>query len=130
MNEFLAVLSKTVLEIAAPVLAMLLTALLVKGVQKLGLTVDAERQAKLEYFAQQAVLRAEEWGASRIKGNPQAIMTASMKLERALTDLTDKIPGISRDEASELIHATLPKVGAGAAVFLQGVRKAATTGAQ
>lgn len=120
-------LIKAVLGIATAVLVPLLTALLVQALKKLGLSLDAEKTAKVEYFARQAILRAEEWAATRIKLNA-GTTTAAMKLERALTDLTDKVPGISREEAAQLIHATLPKMGLGAASFIQSVREAATTG--
>lgn len=119
-------LVKTVLAIATPVLVTLLTALLVKVLQRVGLTVEADRKAKLEMFTQEAVLRAEEWAATRLKAE-KGPTTAAMKLEKALTDLTDRVPGITREEAADLVHATLPKVNLGAAAFLQGVRQAATT---
>lgn len=128
-NDLLTEVINTVLGIATPILTVLLTAFLVKALQKVGLNVDADKTAKLEYFATQAILRAEEWGAARIKANA-GTMTAAMKLEKALTDLTDKVPGITREEASALVHATLPKVNLGAAAFLQGVRQSATTGAR
>lgn len=121
---------KAVLAIATPVLVTLLTALLVKALQKVGLSVDADRKAKLEFHAREAILRAEEWAAAIIKAktSPSAV-TARMKLEKAVTDLTAKFPGIDRQEAADLIHATLPKMELGAASFLQGLRQAATTDA-
>jgi hypothetical protein len=125
MDDLQTEIIRTVLAIATPVLATLATALIVKALQKIGLSVDAEKQAKLEYLATQAILRAEEWAAARIKAQVGST-TAAMKLEKALTDLTDRVPGISREEAAALVHATLPKLQLGATGFLQGVRSAAT----
>ena len=115
--------------VTTAVLLPLISALLVKALQRFGLSVDAEKQAKVEYFVQQAIFRAEEWAAQRVKAN-MGQTTAAMKLDRALTDVVDKVPGITKQEAADLIHATLPKVQLGAAVFLQGAREKATTGAR
>ena len=118
-------LIRTVLAIATPVLVTLVTALLYKALKKAGLDLSAEKQAQLEYCVRQAILRAEEWGASRVKA--QLPTTPTMKLEKALSDVVDKVPGITRTEAEQLIHAELPKIGAGAARFVGAVRSAATT---
>lgn len=128
MNDVTTQIVGFVISLATPVLATLATALMVKALQRIGLQVDAERKARLEYVASQAILRAEEWAAARLKANLPA--TGTEKLQAAMVDLTDRIPGISNEEASALIHATLPKLGAGAAAFLQGARQAATTGAR
>lgn len=118
---------KTVLAIATPVLVGLLTTLLVKVLQKYNLSISADNQAKLEYFAQQAILSTEEWAASRIKAHLPTV--SADKLTQAITTLTAKVPGITADEAANLIHAALPKMELGAVSFLQGLQSAATTGA-
>ncbi|OFW05634.1 MAG: hypothetical protein A3H96_11275 [Acidobacteria bacterium RIFCSPLOWO2_02_FULL_67_36] len=125
MNDVLIDVLKTVGTILAPILATLLTALAYKALKRAGLDLDAEKQAKLEYLARQAILRAEEWGANQLKTHLPA--TSGQKLQRAVTDLLDKVPGISDVEAAALVHAELPKVALGASGFLQAVRTAATT---
>ena len=122
-------LIKTALAIATPVLVSLVSAILYKALQRVGLDVDANRKAKVEYYVREAILRAEEWAAQHVKAN-MGQTTAAMKLDRALTDVVDKVPGITKQEAADLIHATLPKVSLGASVFLQGAREKATTGAR
>ena len=125
MNDFLLEALKTLGVIFAPILAALVTALLVHALQKAGLNLDAEKTARLEHFVQQAILRAEEWAATAAKRNmPPA---SGMKLAKAITDVVAKVPGITDAEATALIQAELPKVGLGAAGFLGAVRTAAAT---
>lgn len=113
MGDLYTDIIKAVLAIATPVIATLVSALIVQLLRKKGFELDAEKTAKLEYITTQVVLRAEEWAASRLKGNAGPT-TGAMKLERAMSDLADKVPNISREDAAASIHATLPKMGLGA----------------
>lgn len=119
-------LVKWALAIAAPIVSAFLVAIMVKVFQKLGLQIDAGQQMKLQSLAQQAILSSEEWAAAKIKAN--FTVTAKMKLERALTTMLDKVPGISTEEAALLIEAELPKLNLGATQFVRAAREAATTG--
>lgn len=129
MDELQKEIIQTVVAIAAPVIASLVAGILVKVFQKFGLDVSAEKHAKLEKIALDAILRAEEWAASKVRTAPGSI-TAANKLEQAVTDIVDKVPGVTRDEAADLVHANIAKLGLGAAGFTQGLRQAATTGAR
>lgn len=122
----------TLANIAASILLTVLTPLIVRWIfrraELAGLHLSAEKEAQTEKIVRDIILRVEEWAASRVKvGVP---LTAKDKFEKALIAVVDKVPGITDQEAADLIHATLPKVGAGAAAFLEGVRQAATTGAR
>src|SRR3972149_6691182 len=113
------------LTILAPVLAALGSAVLVKMFQRVGLEVSAEKQARLEKIAQDAIFGAEEWAAGAIKRNLP--VPSGAKLNQALARFLMRAPGVSEDEAAAIIHAELPKVGLGAVGFLRAVRQAAAT---
>jgi hypothetical protein len=117
---------RLVFALVAPVLSALLVALAAKALQKLGLTLDAEKQAKLEHLAAGLVARTEEWASSRIKaGMP---VTAREKAEYYLTIATDALPGVSADEAHALAQTTLGRLRLGMTAVLQDIRQAATSG--
>lgn len=124
MDDLTTEVVKLVFAIVAPVLATLVTALLVRLFKKVGLQLDAERQAKLEKITHDAILRAEEVAATRLRA--QLPVTAKDKLETAIADILDRVPGVTADEAAALVHQQLPRVGLGAASFLTRVRQAAT----
>lgn len=99
-----------------------IVALIVQAARKYGFQIGAEQQARLQVIAENAVLAAEEWAADRIK---QQVPTSGFKkFERAADILLSKVPGISDEEAHDLIHAALPKIGLGATDFLSKVRAA------
>ncbi len=125
MDDVLVEVVKVVGAIAAPVLATLVTALLVKTLKKIGLEVDAEQQAKTEHLVRRAILRAEEWAATRVKAK-YGTTTAEMKLQRAMQDVLEHVPGLTPPEAAALIHAKLPELQLGAASFPPGARQPAT----
>lgn len=99
-----------------------IVAVLVQALRKYGIQIGAEQQARLQVIAENAVLAAEEWAVARIK---RAVPTSDgEKFERAAEIVVSKVPGISDDEAHDLIHAALPKIGLGATDFLSKVRAA------
>lgn len=119
---------RLVFAIVAPVLSGLLVALAAKWFQKMGISLDAEKQAKLEHLAAGLVARTEEWASSRIKaGMP---VTAREKAEYYLTIAADALPGVSPDEAHALAQQTLGRLRLGTTAVLQDVRTAATQGAR
>lgn len=119
---------KTTLAIATPVLATLLSALVLRAVKRMGIELDSQRALQVEKIVRDAILRAEEMFATRVR---QKLPTTSAdRLATAVATVMDKVPGITEQEARDLVHTTLPKVGAGAAAFLAGVRQSATTGAR
>lgn len=116
------------LDVVGAIIVAVLTPLIVQWIANkarlAGLQLSAEKEAQVEKIVRDAILKAEEWAATRVKVGEST--NAGQKLEQALADVVDKVPGISSQEAADLIHATLPKVGLGASTFLQGVRQAAT----
>jgi len=130
MNDLITEVIKTALRLLEPVIAGALVALILKLLQRLNLSIDENEKAKVNALTQDVILQVEEWAAARIKAKIPEPTTAKDKLEKALADLTAKVPGITQDEAADLIHANLAKVGAGATSFLQGLQSASATGAQ
>lgn len=116
-------MSETISAIVWPILGAILTALagvlapiLVKWaigqLEKVHLTVSAERAAQLEYLAKQAILRAAELAAQQAKKGG-AEPSGAAKLQIATADVTAKMD-VTPAEASDAIHAALPQVGIGA----------------
>ncbi len=93
--------------------------------RKYGYQVSAERHAQLEAIAQRAILVVEEKAAAMAKAKLGAI-GAGEKLDAAIGLMVAKVPGVSRDEAAEIIHAELPKIRAATASFSTAVLQKAT----
>lgn len=129
--EFIDEFVKTVLQIAAPVIASLAVGVLVQLARKLGLEIGAEKEARLKGQARAAILSTEERAATLLKHHATKL-TQHQKLQQTLSALMVRVPGLSHEEAQRLIQQELPRVGAGAAssagTFLQSVRSAATSG--
>ena len=84
---------------------------------KFGMQVTEEKERAIRAAAQNAILFAEEWGAKRIKLR-KMIVTGEEKIDLAIRNLLNKVPGISVAEAKELVEEELPKLGLGAASFI------------
>lgn len=97
--------------------AAALSALIVQLLRKVGLSLDADRQAQVEYFARMAVAKAEELGAAYAKKHAVK-MDPAHKLQIATQALIAKVPRITPDEAQDIVTAALPgmKMGAAAAM--------------
>ena len=106
--------------------ATALTGMIVRLFQKVGLALDADRTAQVEYWARQAVLYAEERAAAQI-GSSIVKWSPGAKLEAAVAQLMSKAPRITREEAEAIIHAALPQVGLGAAAAAAELGKALRT---
>lgn len=103
-----------VMQALGVVLAGALVALVIQILRKIGITLDADKQAQLEYFAKQAVLRVEEYAATYAKKKLVGL-TESQKFSMAVTDLIEKVPRVDRVEAERIVTAVLPQLGIGAA---------------
>jgi len=123
MDLFIDELVKTVLLALVPVVAGLVVSVLVRLFQRIGLQLSAENQARTEKLVHDAIFFAEEKVASAIKRGVKPVDT---KLQTAVKQVLDKIPGITQDEAIVLITAELPKLGLGTAGFARSVVTAAT----
>lgn len=113
--EWLSPVIDEVVKVVGTLLAGLIAALVIQGLRKLGLSIDADRAAKIEYFAQQAVLTVEEKAAAYLK-QQAAAMKPEQKLHEAMVVLMQRFPKLSAEDAQRIVTAALPKVGLGAAM--------------
>ena len=120
---------KWVFAIVAPILSGLLVALLTKALQKIGLTVSAENQAKLEHTVASLVALTEEWASAKFKATGIAV-TSAEKAQFYLSKATNILPGISDEEATQWAQTILGRAKVGAATAVSELRVAATTGAR
>lgn len=115
-------------QLAGAVLAPLLVAVVVQVLRRIGLSVDAERKAMLEYFAKQAVLGVEERAAAWAKANISGrAMSGAEKMQAALEEVLARVPRVSREEAKAVIEAVLPQLHIGAAAGARELGKALRT---
>jgi len=120
------VLIEEVVKLLGGVLAGALIALVLKLSKKAGLSIDSEREAQIRQAAVDAVSRVEEWAATQIKAKKKNI-TGGVKLERAIADVIDRVPGVTYEEAEQVIQAALPQMGLGAAAGARQLVKAIRT---
>jgi hypothetical protein len=95
MEETLRTILSYTLEAAAPILAALLAALLIKALRWAGVKVDAARSLQIDHVANKAVAYAEQIARRKAKlGEPS--MDGKAKMEEALKfgleALGDKLP--------------------------------------
>jgi hypothetical protein len=122
METFLTEALKTM----QPLLVAALVALAAKVFQRLHLSVSAERDAQLQWVAQQAVQYAEEKAANYLKSTG-VVPRAEQKLNDALAVVVSKLPHVDELEAQQAIQAALPQVGLGAAAGARALGKAMLT---
>lgn len=121
MRDALLDVMRLSIEIAVATLAPLLVGIAVQYLRRLNVQLSAEQQAKLEHAVEQVILEVEEWAAQRLKAN--LAVSSPDKLTRAATGLLQLRPDLSLNQAIELIHAQLPKMGTGATVALRDLEK-------
>lgn len=119
------VLIDEAVKFAFVLLTPLALAVLYRGLAKLGLQLDAEKQGKLEAAVRVAVSEAEEWASRQVKA--RVTVTPGDKLERALGTVLAKVPNVDPDEALTIIHAMLPQMGLGAAAGARALGEAVRT---
>lgn len=125
MDQIVDQVVKLVFDVAVVVLVPLVVALAVRLLQKVGLSLSAENQAKLEKVARDGIMLAEERAAAAVRRSlPE--WSSGEKLQAATRHLLDQVPGITTMEAERIVTAELPKVGVGAAAFLAATRQAVT----
>ena len=108
-------------------LAGLVVLILKRIAAKYGLQVDAITEAKVKSQVQDILIGVEEEVEARAKGQIGiAFNKSAVKFDKAVTRVVDAIPGISTEEASQLVKQELPKIGLGAAGFVTEVVKRAT----
>ena len=117
----------TVLAVVTPIAVGFLVRWLKALGTKAGITIDVQKEAMLEHRIQSFLLQVEEEAAARIRaGLPK--WAPGEKFSRVFEKVVGVIPGISRQEAEELIQANLPKIGLGAIAALDQIKGAATSG--
>ena len=79
------------------------------------------KDERLRRIVQAAILEVEETAAKHA-GTPIA---SSRKLDLALQQIAEKVPGITREEAHSLVHQELPKVRAAIGDFTKATLGAA-----
>lgn len=99
-------------------LASLLVALAIRAFQKMGIELDAKREAQIESVARAAVLRVEEVAKAQARKHLTE-WTGPQKLQAAVTEVVDRLPRVDRAEAERIVHAVLPTVGIGAAAAVE-----------
>lgn len=97
------------------VAAALILAILRRVLQKLGISLSAERDAQLEYAVAEGIARAKEAAAAQIKAYGTS-MPAEQKLEIAREHVKDTLKKVDPVKVDAKIESTLAKVGEGATV--------------
>ena len=116
MSDVFDAFVRATITISVPLIAGLLVALLVKGLKRVSISLNAAAQDRLRRIAEDAVMYVEEWAADRIKRH---IPTSSgEKLNNAVTTILDRVPGVSEEEARKIVKATLANLQMGATQFL------------
>ena len=101
------------LGVLATAIASLLVGILAQYLRKIGIQLDADQQAKLEYFVRQAVLRVEEWARAQQKAGKA--VTSDEKLVAAQNEVLARFPGLDPVTVTRQIQAALPVVRAAVA---------------
>lgn len=114
-----------VVKIIGAALGTALIGLLVQLARKYGFDISAAKHAQLESVAQQAILMVEEKAAAAVKAQVGKVNPAE-KLNAAVSIVLERMPGVSREEAADIIHAKLPEVRAATASFATAVLQNAT----
>ena len=93
--------------------------------RKFGVELSLAQQEKIGLYARQAILSVEEKAAALVKAQAGKL-SAGEKLAGAVELLVQRVPGIDRDEAAEIIHQQLPVVRGAAVSFGTAVLQKAT----
>lgn len=115
---------KLIFVIVGPVLAAVLTALLVRLFAKAGIELDMTKKAVIEQKLGDLVAQTEEWAASRIKrGIPT---TAGDKANAYLASAIDKVPEVTAQEATDVAKTILGRFRVAAAGSVSDLTQAAS----
>lgn len=104
---------KVVGGIIASALGMLLIWIATQMARKLGLSVSAEQQAQLQWFAQQAAKKMEEIAAAKLKSTGER-MTPAEQMAGAVEAVMENLPRVDAAKAASAVTAALPELGIGA----------------
>lgn len=101
-----------VTQMLGAVLAAAIVALVGMVARKVGLSISADNQARLEHVVKLGVSYAEEQAKNYAKTYGQA-MAAAMKRKLAMEFIVAKIPRVDAGEAERLVQAVLPHLREG-----------------
>lgn len=111
------------LQAVVAVVAPALAAIVVQVFRLISVQLSEAQEAKVRQVVANAVLEVEEWASSRLKA--ELPVTSGQKLSRAVSTVLSKVPGVTEQEAEDLVRQELPKVGLGAVSFLAKTAQAA-----
>lgn len=121
MDQVLQAVNATI----ATVVAGVLVALAHKLAQRFNIQIDASKDAVIRAEVQNAITFAEE-KALHMSKVQNTVISSTAKLDMAVSAVLDKVPGITADEAQQLVHEELPKVRAALGEAMGAVVTAAT----
>jgi hypothetical protein len=102
-----------VLGFLAMVLTGVIIAIATRVLKRLGISLDAEKQAQLEHYATQGVLKAKEIAAAQLKRSAVKL-TSEDKQAIAIGHVLENVPRADEQQAIDVVTAVLPTVGEGA----------------
>lgn len=106
--DWLQDLWKTAAPVLGTAIAGLVVGILTRYLQRLGISLEADEQAKLEHFVKLAILRAEEWANTMAKAGET--IPPDQKLIAAENAVLRQFPKADPVKVQNLIHALLPQV--------------------
>lgn len=109
-------LSELVIGAVVAVVVPAAAAIVVQVLRLINIQLSEAQQAKVQQTVANVLLEVEEWASSRVKA--QLPVNSGQKLTRAITQIVEKLPNVTQDEAEVLVRQELPKVGLGAVNFL------------
>lgn len=126
MESVITSLSNELVHALAPVLVAGIMALIGFAIKKVHLSISADTQARLQVIAQQAVLSVEERAAALVAQELRK-WTPAEKLNAAISEVLQRLPNVSAEEARSAVNAALPQMGLGAAAGAVALGKAMRT---
>lgn len=103
------VLTDTILPALVVLIGTLAALLMRKATQKLGIERNEAWERWASAQAEAAVQYAGEYAAARLK-QKSIKLTSNEKLDLAAANLLRKVPGLTRDQATVLVHTALARI--------------------
>lgn len=114
INPMYAEIIKVVGGVIASALGMLFIWIATQVSKKIGLSISADQEAQLKYFAQQAAKKMEEIAAAKFKATGERMTTAE-QMAGAVATVKVNLPSVEDKKAANAVTAALPELGIGAA---------------
>ncbi len=104
---------KVVGGVIASALGMLFIWIATQIARKIGLSISADQEAQLKYFAQQAAKKMEELAAAKLKQTGER-MSPSEQMAGAVASVMENLPKKDVQKVESAVTAALPELGIGA----------------